>query len=240
MIPKSAVAAGILADSGPTGIYGVANRDLDTKGRRKHSAILNLSVKPQASKKNRDRADMNRTQSIALAIAVANLLLITLFPPIDQYSIASSSIPVFAGFFFILSKPPLSEINAPLLAIEIIVVLANLAIAWLLLADKQGNSKSKLGLQNASLLFTGLNLVLMLLFPPMESVFALTKATIPTFEGFFFIFAQKPAHVIVETLLYLEISFILVNGAFLWLIFRERKPPTAEEIRAAMLEINRK
>jgi hypothetical protein len=44
----------------------------------------------------------------------------------------------------------------------------------------------------------------------------------------------------VETLLYLEISFILVNGAFLWLIFRERKPPTAEEIRAAMLEINRK
>lgn len=182
---------------------------------------------------------MNRTQSIALAIAVANLLLITLFPPIDQYSIASSSIPVFAGFFFILSKP-LSEINAPLLAIEIIVVLANLAIAWLLLADKQGNSKSKLGLQNASLLLTGLNLVLMLLFPPMESVFALTKATIPTFEGFFFIFAQKPAHVIVETLLYLEISFILVNGAFLWLIFRERKPPTAEEIRAAMLEINRK
>ena len=74
----------------------------------------------------------------------------------------------------------------------------------------------------------------------LKGSFALTKAAIPTFEGFFFIFAQKPAHVIVETLLYLEISFILVNGAFLWLIFRERKPPTAEEIRAAMLEINRK
>jgi hypothetical protein len=183
---------------------------------------------------------MNRTQSIALAIAVANLLLITLFPPIDQYSVASSSIPVFAGFYFILSKPPLSEINGPLLALEIVVVLVNLAIAWLLLADKPDSKKRGLGLQNASLLFTGVNLVLMLLFPPMESVFALTKATIPTFEGFFFIFAQKPAHVIVETLLYLEISFILVNGAFLWLIFRERKPPTAEEIRAAMLEINRK
>lgn len=183
---------------------------------------------------------MNRTQSIALAIAVANLLLITLFPPIDQFSVASSSIPVFAGFYFILSKPPLSEINGPLLAIEIVVVLVNLAIAWLLLADKQGNNKSRLGLQNAALLFTGINLVLMLLFPPMESVFALTKAAIPTFEGFFFIFAQKPAHVIVETLLYLEISFILVNGAFLWLIFRERKPPTAEEIRAAMLDLKQK
>lgn len=184
---------------------------------------------------------MNRTQSIALAIAVANLLLITLFPPIDQYSVASSSIPVFAGFYFILSKPPLSEINGSLLAIEIVVVLVNLAIAWLLLADKPGNTtgKRKFGLQNAALLFTGINLVLMLLFPPMESVFALTKAAIPTFEGFFFIFAQKPAHVIVETLLYLEISFILVNGAFLWLIFRERKPPTAEEIRAAMQDLKR-
>jgi hypothetical protein len=184
---------------------------------------------------------MNRTQSIALAIAVANLLLITLFPPVDQYSVATSSIPVFAGFYFILSKPPLSEINGPLLAIEIVVVLVNLAIAWLLLADKPGNtaSKRKFGLQNAALLFTGINLVLMLLFPPMESVFAVTKAAIPTFEGFFFIFAQKPAHVIVETLLYLEISFILVNGAFLWLIFRERKPPTAEEIRAAMQDLKR-
>lgn len=60
----------------------------------------------------------------------------------------------------------------------------------------------------------------MLLFPPMESVFALTKSAIPTFEGFFFIFTQLPAHVIVETLLYLEIMFILVNGALLWLIFQ--------------------
>ena len=45
---------------------------------------------------------------------------------------------------------------------------------------------------------------------------------------------------IVDTLLYLEISFIMVNGAFLWLIFRERKPPTAEEIRAAMRDFQQK
>lgn len=184
---------------------------------------------------------MNRNQGIALAVAVANILLITLFPPIDQFSVAASSIPVFAGFYFILSRPPLSIVNNDLLIIELVVVLVNLAIAWLLLASKpEGTAKRKMGLQNASLLFTGINLVLMLLFPPMESVFAVTKAAIPTFEGFFFIFAQKPAHVIVETLLYLEVSFILINGALLWLIFRERKPPTAEEIRAAMSVLQRK
>jgi hypothetical protein len=184
---------------------------------------------------------MNRNQSIALAIAVANMLLITLFPPIDQYSIASSTIPVFAGFYFITHKPPLAVVNTDLLVIEGIVVLANLAIAWLLLRDRPGDARlRRLRLQNASLIFTGANLVLMLLFPPMESVFALTKAAIPTFEGFYFIFAQKPAHVIVETLLYLEITFILVNGALLWLIFRDRRTPSDKEYLAAMRQFTRK
>ncbi len=184
---------------------------------------------------------MNRNRSIALAIAVANLVLITLFPPVEQYSVASSTVPVFAGFYFITHKPPLSIVNVDLLTIEIIVVLVNLAIAWLLLQDRPRGARSrKLSLQNASLLFTGVNLVLMLLFPPMESVFALTKAAIPTFEGFFFIFTQKPAHVIVETLLYLEIMFILVNGALLWLIFKERRPPTDQEVAAAMREFTRR
>ncbi len=179
---------------------------------------------------------MNRNQGIALAIAVANIVLISLFPPVDQFSIAASNVPVFAGFYFVFGMPPRSVVNSDLLVIEIVVVLVNLAIAWLLLRDRPAGTQNKLSLQNASLLFTGINLVLMLLFPPMESVFAISKAAIPTFEGFFFIFSQKPAHVIVDTLLYLEITFILVNGALLWLIFRERKPPSADEIRAAMRE----
>ena len=183
---------------------------------------------------------MNRNQSIALAIAIGNLLLVTLFPPVDQYSVAASSIPVFAGFFFVLALPALSEINAALLFIELVVVLINLAIAWLLLGGRAQNAPPrKLNLQQAALLLTGINLVLMLLFPPMESVFAITKATIPTFEGFFFIFAQKPAHVIVESLLYIEITFIMINGALLWLLFKERKPPTADEIRTAMRDFRK-
>ncbi len=183
---------------------------------------------------------MNRNQSIALAVAVVNLLLISLFPPVDQYSIASSIVPVFTGFHFIIGKPPLSIINADLLIIEFVVVLANLAIAWLLLQNRSAGTRRRMSLQSASLIFTGFNLVLMLLFPPMESVFALTKAAIPTFEGFFFIFAQKPAHVIVETLLYIEVIFILINGSLLWLIFKERRPPTKAEVAAAMRDLQRK
>jgi len=184
---------------------------------------------------------MNRNQAIALAIAVANVLLITLFPPVDQYTVASTAIPVFSGFHFIAAMPPLSAINADLLAIELLVVTVNLAIAWLLLRTKPASAlKRKLSLQNASLIFTGTNLVVMLLFPPMESVFALTKAAIPTFEGFYFIFAQKPAHVIVETLLYIEVTFILANGALLWLIFKERRAPSDKEVLAAMRKLGLK
>lgn len=183
---------------------------------------------------------MNRNQGIALAFAIVNLLLINLFPPIDQYTVASASVPVFSGFHFIGAKPPLSEVNADLLLIEWMVILANLAIAWLLLQTRAPSGASRrITLQNAALLLTGLNLVLMLLFPPMESVFALTKAAIPTFEGFYFIFAQKPAHVIVGTLLYLEAVFILVNGALLWLIFRKRGAPDAAELAAAARALRR-
>jgi len=166
-----------------------------------------------------------------LGLAAANLLLILLFPPYDQYSIASSRVPVFAGFNFALAAPPYSKINTAVLTLEATVVLINACIVWLLLRDS-ATPKRRLSFQNTTLIFTGVNLVLMLLFPPFESVFALTNATLPTFEGFYFIFSQKPSHVIVTTLLYIEMIFILVNGAVFWLIF---KPKTGQELAAQQL-----
>lgn len=53
----------------------------------------------------------NRNQRIALAVALANLVFSGLFPPVDQFSVAS-------------------------LSFEVMVVLVNLAISWLLLRDK--------------------------------------------------------------------------------------------------------
>lgn len=160
-----------------------------------------------------------------------------LFPPFDQYSIASSKVPVFAGFHFVLSPPPTSEVNQAMFWLETMVVLVNTGIAWLLLRDRPATAprrRWKLNLQNGVLAFTGVNLVLMLLFPPFESVFAVTNAALPNFEGFYFVFDRKPSHTIVATLLYIEVVFILVNGALCWLMFKERHPGqlTAEQIRA--------
>lgn len=163
---------------------------------------------------------MNRNQGMALAFAAANLLLILLFPPFDQYSIAASRLPVFSGFDFYFSKPQYSEVNSSLLLLEVFVVLINAGIGWLLFApDAPGRRRN---IRNVILIAVGVNLVVVLLFPPFESVFALTNAALPSFDGFFFIFLRPPNHVIVATLLYLEVVFILVNGALLWMMFRPR------------------
>ena len=173
---------------------------------------------------------MNRHQCIVLGIAAINLLLILLFPPFDQHSIASAKLPVFAGFNFAFAPLSNSQVNTGVLTLETVVVLINAAIGWLLLrGGAQAGTQRKFSLQNITLVFTGANLVLVLLFPPFESVFALTNAMLPTFEGFYFIFSQKPSHIIVTALLYIEVIFVLINGALFWLIF---KPKSSQELAA--------
>ncbi len=172
---------------------------------------------------------MNRNQWIAITAFAANLVLILLFPPVDEYSVASN-VAIFGGFRFFLDVGRYAEVNTSLFTLEAFVVLINAGIAWELLRDRRPSRRRRFNPQNAVLLFTGANLVLVLLFPPFESVFALTKAAIPSFEGFYFLFDRRPAHVIVTTLLYLEVFFILANGALFWLLFREKAAElTAEE-----------
>jgi hypothetical protein len=177
---------------------------------------------------------VNRHQCVVLGIAATNLLLILLFPPFDQHSIVSAKIPVFAGFYFAFAPPPNSQVNTGVLTLETVVLLINAAISWLLLRRwSQSGAKRRFSLQNVALVFTGANLVLVLLFPPFESVFALTNAALPSFEGFYFIFSQKPFHIIVTALLYIEVTFILINGALFWLVFKERRhTPTPAEAQA--------
>lgn len=186
---------------------------------------------------------MNRRQAIALAIAAANIVLIMLFPPFDVYSIARSQVPVFAGFYFYPSRNQYMIVNMSVLSLEVFVVLINAGIAWLLLrTPKVAVVRRRISLQNATLVFVAVNLVVIMLFPPFDSVFALTKASIPTFEGFYFIFARQANHVIVTAILYIEVIFVLVNGAIFWLIFRDKgtAAPTPEEALKIMLEMRRR
>ena len=41
---------------------------------------------------------MNRNQRLAVVIALSNLALIGLFPPVDQFPVAATGLPAFAGF----------------------------------------------------------------------------------------------------------------------------------------------
>jgi len=163
---------------------------------------------------------MNHNQRLAFAFAAANLLVILLFPPFDRYSIAASRLPVFAGFEFYFTRPPYSEVNRSLLMLEVFVVLINAGIGWLLFASNA--PRQRRNARNLILIAVGVNLVVVLLFPPFESVFALTNAVLPSFDGFYFIFMRPSNHVIITTLLYLEVAFILVNGGLLWMMFRPR------------------
>jgi hypothetical protein len=165
---------------------------------------------------------VNRHQRVAVKIAAVNLLLVLLFPPFDQHSVVSALAPAFAGFYFFLYPPPFGEINVSVLTVEVMVVVVNAGIAWLLLRDR-APSAAKPGrrIQNAVVVATGANLILMLLFPPFTTVYALPEAMPPSFEGFQFILNLGPNHAIATAMLYMEVIFILVNGGLFWLSFNE-------------------
>jgi len=186
---------------------------------------------------------MNRNQTIALAIAAANIALVMLFPPFDTYSIGKTQIPVFAGFYFYPNRTEFMVVNSSLLFLELFVILINFCIAFLLLRIKKVQVKRyHIAWQNVTLIVVAVNLVVILLFPPFESVFAMSRASIPTFEGFYFVFARQQNHVIVAAILYIEVAFVLINGAIFWLLFRDKNDavPTPEEAMKLMLEMRKR
>ncbi len=167
---------------------------------------------------------MNKQQAIALWVAVANLALVFAFPPYDYLSQARNYVPTFGGFHFIGAPPVGALLNANFLVLEMIVILINAGIAWLLLRDGDPGERQRISRgQRAVLWLMGINLVLMLLFPPFENYYAITKAVLPSFDGFYFLFDDNAQRQIVTTLLYLEVALVLANGGLLWLLFADRR-----------------
>lgn len=179
---------------------------------------------------------MNTAQRIALLVAAANLLLVILFPPYDYVSMLLGNIPTFDGFYFVLAGEPHRVINKSFLTLEIIVVLINACIAMLLLRSvPERQDKRRIGNRRQRVLLglVAVNLVLALLFPPFEVFSAITKAALPTFEGFYFIFGDNAMRQIVSSILYIEVALIIINGALLWLLFRDKTEAelSAEQMR---------
>lgn len=168
---------------------------------------------------------MNRARKIALVVGALNLVLVMLFPPYDYLSLQRGNVPTFDGFYFVFGSHPNARLNSNFLTLEALVVLINTAIAWLLLraTSSSGGNRN----QRIVLGLVGLNLVLIVLFPPFENFASITKAALPSFEGFYFVFGDNSARQIVSPILYIELALALINGGLLWLLFRNK---TADEI----------
>jgi hypothetical protein len=86
-------------------------------------------------------------------------------------------------------QPPNALLNRNFLTLEVIVVLINAGIAWLLLRDGASRAGRHISRgQRGVLWLMAFNLVLILLFPPFENYYAINKAALPSFDGFYFLF----------------------------------------------------
>ena len=181
---------------------------------------------------------MNRYQWITLIVAAVNLALVRLFPPYDYFSAAFNNVPTFDGFhFFSTDAGSNLQVNTAFLQLETFVIVFNAVIAWLLLKtriDAHVLQKKKTDWQRLVLIGVSLNLLMVLLFPPMENYYAVSRAALPSFDGFYFIFGEHGARTIVTQLLYIEVIFVLINGAMLWLLFRKTKEDKSDALLAAM------
>ena len=172
---------------------------------------------------------MNKYQAVMVLVAALNLLLMLLFPPYDYFNSTMHNVPNFDGFLFAFGDHPNRTVNHDFLSIEIFTVLINAAIAWVLLSAR-ARLRRRLDRQNLVLLGVALNLLLALLFPPFQDHYTGSKALLPSFDGFYFVFGDNSARVMVAAMLWFEVIFILINGVILWLLFCQ---PGPRELSAA-------
>ena len=185
---------------------------------------------------------MNRQQKAVLILALVNLVLIGLFPPYDYLPPVKGGIGAFDGFSFFMLDHPNSVVNMSFLQLEIGVVLLNAAIAWLVAGRvRPSTTPGKRDWQKIVLIVTGVNLALCLLFPPMQRTESITRALLSSFDGFYFVLMPTPGRAIVTQLLWIEVIFVLVNGALLYLLLRPASGVVvSDKARAAFAEELRK
>ncbi len=163
---------------------------------------------------------MNRLQAIVLGVAAGNIGLMLLFPPYDSIALGRGGTQSFDAFYFALDGRPDKLLNSDLLLLELYWVIANAALAWLLLG--RSAAEPLMRRRTAVLLIGAVNLALALLFPPFENYASTLLFSSSHFDGFYFLFGDKAQRRFYVPLLYLEIVWMLINTAVMWLALRER------------------
>lgn len=162
---------------------------------------------------------MNKYQRIVITVAIIDLIVVLLFPPFVELTLARHSMPSFDGFYFLLAEFNRRPIDDGLLSLEILWIAANALSAWLLLGLKlrqpDREQQHLLGIGAFALV----NLAIVCLFPPFEQYNSLLRTTAPGFDSFYFIFGDRSARPLFLPLLQLEIFFVLINALSLVLLF---------------------
>ena len=161
---------------------------------------------------------MNRHQTILAAVAAANITLMLAFLPYDAISITRGGTS-FDAFYFILDRQYNKQVTSNLLYLEIMWVLINAAAGWLFLRSG-GLGPLRMQARHGVLAFAAVNLVLLLSFVPFETYTSLQRNTLPSFDGYYFVFGDKARRGIYVPLLLLELFLLAINSAALWLSFR--------------------
>ena len=160
---------------------------------------------------------MNRFQKIVLCGAALDIFVLFLFPPYDLMGVGRGA-PMFDAFYPMFSVPPNRVINGDVLYLFSFAVLINAAFGWLLLAGSKATpGEPRVEAQTVVIVFGMINLVIALLFPPMEAFPFAQRITVGTFDGFYFAFGDKSRRSIFVPLLYMEVLFALTNACAFWL-----------------------
>ena len=185
---------------------------------------------------------MNQKQIVTLVVTLVNLAAILLFPPFDYVSVARGNVPTFEGFSFYFIHAANRTLNTSFLTLEVFVVLVNGLIAWMLVRPRPAIARPRFDYQRAIMIFVAINLVLITMFPPFENFSKVTKAMLPSFDGFFLVFGDNTQRFIVTPILWLEVIFILVNGGLFWLLLKDRgrEQLSADEIRRLSGELKKR
>jgi hypothetical protein len=163
---------------------------------------------------------LNRLQAVVLAVAAANIAVVLLFPPYDALSINRAGGQSFDAFHFVFERQLNKVINTDLLMLGLYWVLANAALGWLLLRH-HGTGEPLMAPRSAVIALALANLALIVLFPPFENYASTLRFTGTYFDGFYFLFGDKWHRRIYLPLLYMEVLWLLINAAVLWLLLRE-------------------
>ena len=173
---------------------------------------------------------MKRFSNIVLFGALANILLLMLFPPYDVMSLTDRGVRYFDAFYPVFSVPPNRTVNADLLFFAIYGVVGNAVLSFILLSRPQPIAPRLI-----VLILAGINLVVVLLFPPFEAFPWAGRVTVGSFDGFYFAFGDKVRRQIFLPMLTLEMIYVLINACAFWLLMGMRERKVQPEAGAATL-----